>query len=52
MVIWWQRSFSNGELYADLTLWTARGADELEGADSGGVVRVGQVLEWDPEGAD
>lgn len=50
MVIWRERSFTEGELYANLTLRTARRADELESADSGRVIRVGQVLERDPKG--
>lgn len=41
MVIWRGRPFTERELHADLTVGTARGADELEGADSGRVVRVG-----------
>lgn len=52
MVIWRQRSFSNGKLNTDLALGTAGGTDELEGPDSGRVVLIGQVLEWDPESAD
>lgn len=52
MVIWRERPFANGELYSDLTLGTAGGADESESADSVRVIEIGLVLEWDPEGSD
>ncbi|PON69064.1 hypothetical protein PanWU01x14_090890 [Parasponia andersonii] len=52
MVIRREGAFADGELYTDLPLGTARGAGEDEGADSGRVGRVGQVLERDAEGTD
>lgn len=52
MVIWGERAFADGELYADLTLGTTGGAAEIERSDPGRVVRVVEVLKWEPEGAD
>lgn len=52
MVIGRQGSLPDGELHTDLTLGTARRTGELVRSDSGQIVRVGQVLQWDPESAD
>lgn len=42
-------AFTEGELEADLTLGTTRGTSEVESSQLGGIVRVDQVLELDPE---
>lgn len=42
-------AFPESKLEADLTLGTTRGASEVESSEFGGIVRVDQVLELEPE---
>ncbi|KAL6953968.1 hypothetical protein U1Q18_030227 [Sarracenia purpurea var. burkii] len=52
IIIWsgWKWAIEDGDLDADLTVWSAGGAPELERSESIGMVWVHQVLE--SEGAD